>query len=418
MSCKDFEILLSAYANDELLTAEREIVESHLAGCPDCKMLLLDFQEIRQQVSSLKDSPVIVDIKDNTMAKIRSIASPTKRWLRRSLVAIPITVLLVALAIFQPWVTTPGFQEVLAKSFIATQALQSYQTELTVTSLPGLDLGTTTVELSYVAPDRYDIKTVNGDTAEETIKIGDATFYQTTIQGVVPQVVNPYSSPMSPDTGSTFRLLNTLHGLQTLPDEKIDGVDCYHYRGNLYMMGNQPQVLVDIWVGKEDNLPRKETMGDDYTILFSNFNQPLVIAAPLTPTGDLLPGWNTLQTGSHLTVNYTDSIGGADLADSSIQFDITLYNDGLQQANDVQVTLQTMATDNAVKPAQLVAVPSNNASPGAIPSWQSVTYNVTWEFDAGNLSKGELAQLIQQTTIIVTYQNEAGIQITQTYPEQ
>ena len=27
MSCKDFEILLSAYANDELLTAEREIVE-------------------------------------------------------------------------------------------------------------------------------------------------------------------------------------------------------------------------------------------------------------------------------------------------------------------------------------------------------------------------------------------------------
>ena len=140
MSCKNFEILLSAYANDEVPTAEREIVESHLAGCPDCRMLLLDFQEIRRQVSSLKDSPVIVDIKDATMAKIRSITSPTKRWLRRSLVAIPVAALLVALAIFQPWVTTPGFQEVLAKSFIATQALQSYKTELTATSPPDLGL--------------------------------------------------------------------------------------------------------------------------------------------------------------------------------------------------------------------------------------------------------------------------------------
>ena len=54
MSCKDFEILLSAYANDELPKSEREIVDAHLAGCPDCKMLLLDFQETRPQVSSLK----------------------------------------------------------------------------------------------------------------------------------------------------------------------------------------------------------------------------------------------------------------------------------------------------------------------------------------------------------------------------
>jgi hypothetical protein len=417
MSCKDLEILLSAYANDELPTGEREMVNAHVTSCPDCKMLLLDFQEIRRQVSSLKDSPVIVDIKDATMAKIRSITSPTKRWLRRSFVAIPVAALLAALAIFQPWVTTPGFQVVLAKSFIATQALQSYQTELTETSPPALGLGTTTVELSYVAPDRYDIKTIIGDTVEETIKIGDTTYYQTTIQGVIPQVVNPYSSPMDPDVGSTFSLLNALHDFQTLPDQKIDGVDCYHYEGNLIWSQNDI-TAVDIWVGKDDNLPRKETMGSDYTVVFSNFNQPIVIAAPLTSAGDLLPGWNSLQTGPHLSVNYTDSIGGADLADSSIQYNITLYNDGLQQADNVQVTLQTMATNNSVKPAQITAVPSNNANPEDIPSWQSVTYNVTWEFDAGDLSKAELAQLIQQTTITVTYQSEDGVQITQTYPEQ
>jgi hypothetical protein len=252
---------------------------------------------------------------------------------------------------------------------------------------------------------------------EETIKIGDNTYYQSTIQGVIPQVVNPYSSPMDPDVGSTFSLLNALHDFQTLPDQKIDGVDCYHYEGNLIWSQNNI-TAVDIWVGKDDNLPRKETMGSDYTVVFSNFNQPIVIAAPLTSAGDLLPGWNSLQTGPHLSVNYTDSIGGADLADSSIQYNITLYNDGLQEAEDVQVTLQTMATSNTVKPAQITAVPSNNVNQEDIPSWQSVTYNVTWEFDAGKLSKAELAQLIQQTTITVTYQNEAGVQITQTYPEQ
>jgi hypothetical protein len=222
---------------------------------------------------------------------------------------------------------------------------------------------------------------------------------------------------MDPDVGSTFSLLNALHDFQTLPDQKIDGVDCYHYEGNLIESQNQI-IVVDIWVGKDDNLPRKETMGSDYTVLFSNFNQPIVIAAPLTSAGDLLPGWNSLQTGPHLSVNYTDIIGGADLADSSIQYNITLYNDGLQEAEDVQVKLQTMATNNAVKPAQITAVPSNNVNPESIPSWQSVTYNVTWEFDAGDLSKAELAQLIQQTTITVTYQSEDGAQITQTYPEQ
>jgi hypothetical protein len=77
-----------------------------------------------------------------------------------------------------------------------------------------------------------------------------------------------------------------------------------------------------------------------------------------------------------------------------------------------------MATNNAVKPAQITAFPSNNANPEEIPSWQSVTYNVTWNFNAGNLSKEELAQLIQQTTITVTYQSEDGVQITQTYPKQ
>jgi hypothetical protein len=230
-------------------------------------------------------------------------------------------------------------------------------------------------------------------------------------------MASPDSSGLVPDMAGTFSLLNTLHRLKTLPDQTVNGVDCYHYEGNLEESQNERQVA-DIWVGKDDSLPRNETIGSDYTILFSSFNQAVVISAPITSTGDLQSGWNILQTRPHLTANYTDNIGGADLANTSIQFDITLYNDGLQQADNVQVTLRTMATDNTVKPAQLVAVPSNNASPENISSWQSVTYNVEWVFDARALSKAELAQLVGQTTITITYQTEDGTQITQTYPAQ
>ena len=283
MGCMDLEILLSAYANDELSSAEHEFVDAHLVSCPDCNIILHDFQEVRRQVSALTDSPITVDVKDSVMAKISNITSPAKHWLRRSLVAIPVVALLVALAIFQPWVTTPGFQEVLAKSYLAVVALKSYRTESTATWAPGVNMPPLTQEAEYVAPDRYYFKTDDGANVQETIKIGATAYYKTTQEGAVPQIINPDSSGLTPDMGNTFRLLNTLHELKTLKDEVIDGVNCYHYQGTFDISdpNSANSILVDIWVGKDDNLPRKETFGEYYTLLYTNLNKPLTIEAPL-----------------------------------------------------------------------------------------------------------------------------------------
>jgi hypothetical protein len=420
MNCQDLEILLSAYANDELPAEQIEPVKTHLHDCADCRTLLSDFQAVRRQVSALKEISVTFDIKDTAMAKIHKLSanSPTKRWLRRSLVAIPLAAMIIALQILQPWAATPGFQEVMAKSYLAVVALKSYRTEMTMTFPPVANLPSIVNDVTFVAPDRYSTKNSDGTKVDETIIIGEKEYYKTTQEGSIPQFINPDSSGLAPDMGNTFRLLNTLHDLQTLKDEAVDGVKCYHYRGTLYRMGNEKQQTFDIWVGKEDNLPRKEMANNSYTIRFFDLNKPITIEAPLTPTGDLLPGWHTLQTAPHLTINFSNSIGGEDLAHSTMKYDITLDNDGLQEAQDVHVTIQTIVTNDLIKPMQLEATPVNNTSPVNIASLQSANFQVEWEFDTSNLSKIEIAQLAQQqVTIIVTYHAADGREYTDTYPK-
>ena len=418
MNCKDLKILLSAYANNELSTSELETVNAHLAGCADCKTTLTAFQEVRQQISSLQDLSVKFDIKNAVMADIKklSVRSPFKGWLRPSLAAIPIAAIILTLLILQPWAVVPGFQEVMAKSYLAVVALKSYRTEVTYSYPPVANLPVTKNEVTYVAPDRYNTIHTEGTNVDEVIKIGEKVYYKTTREGTVPQIINPGSSGLAPDMGNTFRILNSLHGLQTLKDETIDGVKCYHYRGNLEM-GMDKTEVIDIWVGKDDNLPRKETYNGEYTTRFLDLNKPLTINAPLTAAGELQPGWHLLQSGPHLTVNYSDSIGGTDMTHPVFSFDINLYNDGFEEAKDVQVTFQTMATDNPVKPAKLAATAATDASPVNIPSWQSMNFKIQWQFDSNNLSKLDLVQAMQKTTFTVSYHKADGTEIDETWPK-
>lgn len=419
MGCKEFEVLLSAYTNGELSSEEIESVERHLAVCPDCKASLKNFQEVRQQVLSLKDAMVTVDITDTVMTKIKGIKdiSPARRWLRRSLVAVPAALLLIALLIIEPWSTIPGFNETMAKSYLAVEALRSYRTELTLTLPFPTGDKTTVIELTYSAPDRYYTKKMENETADETIKIGNQTFYRTIKDGVVPEVVNPDSSGLAPDMGKTFSLLNTLHELKSLGIETIDGVNCYHYRGNFYSASGRAQT-VHIWIGIDDNLPRKQTQGDYYTVRFFDFNQPIVIEPPLSSAGELQEGWQLLKSEPRLNVNFMSSIGGIDLTHSLIKYEITITNDGLQEAKNVILTLQTEATNNPDKPLNLEVMPLNNVYPVNIPSWQSITYRIEWEYDAGNMSKLELAKLVEQTTLTVSYYTEDGTEVIRTYPEK
>ena len=73
MSCTDMEELISAYANGELHRTQREFVEEHLAGCPDCRVDLADHTWVGARLTSLKATPISSDIKERTMLKIEAI---------------------------------------------------------------------------------------------------------------------------------------------------------------------------------------------------------------------------------------------------------------------------------------------------------------------------------------------------------
>ena len=98
-----------------------------------------------------------------------------------------------------------------------------------------------------------------------------------------------------PGKEQTVEMLKFLSDLEQLPDETIDGINCYHYLGKPKLRLITP---IELWIGKDDNLIRQMkqwTDFDDSTPLMTtkcyDFNQPIDIEAPFTEVGELLPGW-------------------------------------------------------------------------------------------------------------------------------
>ncbi len=107
MRCRDLEELLSAYADGELNRTQKEFIEEHLECCPDCRDTLGEFETAGRLISSLKEMPIISDIRGTTLSKIKAGgAFPVKayrRWLRPVITtAVSIAVIAVMLAT-QPW---------------------------------------------------------------------------------------------------------------------------------------------------------------------------------------------------------------------------------------------------------------------------------------------------------------------------
>ena len=154
MKCSDIEELLSAYANDELSRTQREFVDEHLANCADCRVKLTDFTLVRQQLSSLRATPTMRDIKGTTMSKIKGEHSrrSSQKWIRPALAAIPVMIILIALTVLQPWSNFPGTQTIMAKAYAATASLQSYRATITGTASEGRTIDSI---MEFVSQDRF-----------------------------------------------------------------------------------------------------------------------------------------------------------------------------------------------------------------------------------------------------------------------
>jgi len=183
--------------------------------------------------------------------------------------------------------------------------------------------------------------------SNETIVIGDQRYsrgdlsYPVTLEMVAEHI---------PTKERTLEQLNLLIDIETMPEETIDGVDCYHYRGTVdlekwldwmrpdlermyewilkdmierypdfdfdheemkktaeYMLVNAYEETYEFWIGKDDYLIRQwkhvmqslinlSEVGYSYlavsTSKYYDFNEPIMIEPPLTESGELLPGWS------------------------------------------------------------------------------------------------------------------------------
>lgn len=444
MNCKDLEELLSAYADDELLRTQREFVEKHLAGCADCRAILADYMTVRQQLTSLRTTPVMPDIKQGTMSKIKAMDMLKKsplRWMRPALVAGPIIAILVALLVLHPW-SGLGPQGVMAKVYAATSSLQSYRMTSTLVSIFEGETSEQSSEWEFASPNRYHGKITLDSETHEFIIIEEKTYARDPDDSSGKLSIGVRSA-FTPSKEYTLEILDSLTGLQKLPDEKIEGTDCLHYRGKAdvereiekqkaRLDPEQPgyeerlkgldalrtiETEVELWIGKDDFLIRQmksimesSVHGNAVVVVkFYDFNEAITIEPPTTASGELLPGWrlqslpqNQQERTFSSDVSFT--IGGDDLAHQQISFRIVITNISDDVVSNVRVSLASMATNE--ESGWIWNSPSRvTLKPG-----ESETYHVSWEYDASQTSKEELARLVNLTTILATYTTAEGEQ--------
>lgn len=202
----------------------------------------------------------------------------------------------------------PDFEEVIANAIKATDEIQTYRIEIESNRIERGEAEGTSGWIEFVAPDRiHSISRLlpeNGS-GEESIQIG-TTIYARDINNDDWHVRDWNDERFAVCNIATGMLHSfaELAGIKELEDEKIDGVDCFHYIGG--MKGQQEEQLasfeyarndVEFWIGKDDHLLRQyktymeiaedeDTKEVEYysnitTCRLSNFNEPLVIEPPL-----------------------------------------------------------------------------------------------------------------------------------------
>jgi len=179
----------------------------------------------------------------------------------------------------------------------------------------------------------------------ELVIIGDKVY---TRNFVVPPTDTSDFNDSGPTSENSRVVLEMLFDIETLPDEEINGTDCYHYRGILdvekYLEWFHPVYVEDMtrmneasemppmdveqgwktmeiiyrsnekiyeyWIGKDDYIIRKRILIDRKLLEnplpvddlshestrqviteYYDLNEEVIIEAPLDESGELLEGW-------------------------------------------------------------------------------------------------------------------------------
>ncbi|MBN1643868.1 MAG: zf-HC2 domain-containing protein [Dehalococcoidales bacterium] len=449
MNCRDFEEMLSAYASGELSPAQREIIERHLTDCADCRTALSDFQKVRQQVSSLKADEPTIDIKDAAMAKIKSIAavSPAKRRLRRSLAVVPAAVAVVLLAVLQPWNSfTP--ENMIAKAQAAIANLQSYRFSAQSVNSNG---EYTETQIEFSAPDRYHfIQTGNGGN-QEFILIEDKLYYKDVppfqlVRGAQLSAASLSLSDML-TREATAKLLDYLIDVNNLTDDTVDETDCLHYRGTfdhekelremwlpMQEMGIHPpsdeameemlaecrssgrSTTIELWIGKDDHLIRKmiiddqtasnngETQSSIKNFRFYDFNQPVIIEAPVDSGDNLLSGWfSTSPEYPHIGADIQTEVNNYDPSNRRVNYSITLTNIATETLKDVDFRFCFIPSNPDSKIWVSWDSEQTTSGPFTLSTGESLNYSCTFGYDATSISPETISETIENSYVEMEY---------------
>jgi len=132
----------------------------------------------------------------------------------------------------------------LQKTCAVSEEVRSYCMEGSFTYIEEGKTSESTLEMEFVAPDRYHSQGYMDGQWEESIIIGDKVYSRDSDNDkwqeveVSPNVLKARKLSLEtsiPSAEKTLQLLDSLTDLEKLPDELVDGVDCLHCRGRVDM---------------------------------------------------------------------------------------------------------------------------------------------------------------------------------------
>jgi anti-sigma factor RsiW len=154
--CDQARRLFGSYWDDEVTQAEREWLESHLAGCPGCRQQYEQLARTLETVGSLPRTDVAADLPERALqAARRATAAPDRIAVAPARPAwIPVTaaaaLFLLGASSLLPWLGTPAGQRLFAQR-------ESHQTtEPKLVALKGTPAPPTTGATATLADSLFD----------------------------------------------------------------------------------------------------------------------------------------------------------------------------------------------------------------------------------------------------------------------
>lgn len=458
MKCRKMKEKLSAYANGEVSQIEIEKVEEHLAGCAECREILEGYRKVRQEMANLESCPANIDIKESVLSEIRKKATNHRQiiWFKPAFAAILIVIVIVAgLVIWQPWRMETESGGLISTVKAATNGLQYYKAHTVHEVSQGYNSNIIYYEVAFAAPDRYRVEARDNFVSGGNVYIGKK-IYNWGEEPVIPQIKMTglsgeiVTSIGIPTKDEIRQMIDTLRDMEQFPDEAIDGVICLHYRGEIvsaddyekklseldpddpsylymkkmidemYSWSKNRKQEIEIWIGKDDYLPRKErhymylppfTAQDEaYTMTrtteYYDFNVPVEIEPPLDAEGNLIEGSSlaidyellskyALNGSQHMGINIEDP------AHQTVNFSITVTNRSTEIVRNIRIMVSTITTSGQEVPETMEAQPSTGGYVDLGPG-ESETFSLSWGFTSETVNNS-LYEVVNASEVEARY---------------